>query len=151
MPLGGYAPLPLRLGGSSTDGWVAPQHARVAADLVVLQRVMPFVTWTYSVAAGTVTVESYFSQEGNGANYIFDTATNLGVGQCDFLWNTMGFADDYGIIAAFAVQHAVAVPHVAGGSPVYIATVDLRDDGVRIDTQTTAGAAADPRVTVSLW
>ena len=60
--LGGFAPLPLRLGGSAEQGVTAAQHARLCADLVALSRVQPFAVLVYDLDPGGVytEVDSYF-------------------------------------------------------------------------------------------
>lgn len=65
MPLGGLAPLPLRLG---PGGITAEQHARLCADLVAVDRVMPCLSMTVAIAvgAGTLTLIRYAGRNGTG-------------------------------------------------------------------------------------
>lgn len=55
MAFGGFAPLPMRLGGGAEDGWFATQHARLAADVAAASRTLPFaiLTITRSGAGGS--------------------------------------------------------------------------------------------------
>lgn len=65
MAFGAFAPLPLRLGGSATEGWTAAQHARACADLVALKRAAPFAVLTFSLSGDVATILSYKCQASN--------------------------------------------------------------------------------------
>lgn len=60
---GAFAPLPLRLGGSSEEGWTASQQSRVSADLVAAFRAAPLAILTINQAG---TISSYHGQNGVG-------------------------------------------------------------------------------------
>lgn len=68
---GGYAPLPLRLGGGALDGLPAAQHARICADLVAVSRVAPFawVTFRYIGDPAAPVVLAYNGMNGVGVGY----------------------------------------------------------------------------------
>lgn len=44
---GGFCPLPIRLGGSDTEGWPAAQNARAQADTAASCYALPFAWVTY--------------------------------------------------------------------------------------------------------
>lgn len=75
MPLGGLAPLPLRLGGSPEDGWQPEEHARFAADLHAQQQMHPLAI--VEVVADSLTsasVQCSRSRSGSNAGEIGATA-----------------------------------------------------------------------------
>jgi len=92
VPTGGFAPLPLRLGGPPEEGWNAAQQSRVAADLVALARVVPFahVYWV----PGEVTVRHHISQPSIS---LLDAPSVVigGVGDVTFTWPD-NYVDEYG-------------------------------------------------------
>jgi hypothetical protein len=62
MPLGGFAPLPLRLG----DDFTPEQHARLCADVAALKRTAPLCVFTYLQDGASITIENYLGRDGEG-------------------------------------------------------------------------------------
>jgi hypothetical protein len=81
--LGGV--LPLRLGGSDTNGLTAAQHARIAADLVATFRTTPIAVWSYSKSGSSVDITGYRGTNGVGLAHA-PTATVNGTGDVTFTW-----------------------------------------------------------------
>jgi hypothetical protein len=148
MPLGAYAPLPLRLGGSATEGVTAAQHARLCADLVAVKRVQPLAVWTYNKSGGAITIESFHAMHGVGVQFGPDTLTSLGDGDVSMRFTAMSFTDAYGIVHPINIRHAIAVPHANIG--VY-ASVELITFIMRIRTRRDDGVLVDARTTVRIW
>lgn len=63
MPLGAYAPLPLRLGGSDVLGLTAQQQSRLCADLAAVKRTSALCH--IEIQSGTVV--TYRGMNGSGA------------------------------------------------------------------------------------
>lgn len=85
MPYGAFAPLPLRLGGSATEGWTASQQSRAVADLVAIVRAAPLAVLTLTRSGSTYTVEKYHGQNGVGLAHA-PTATEAAPGVCQLTW-----------------------------------------------------------------
>ena len=69
MPLGGFAPLPLRLGGSAEEGITAAQFMRATADLAAVRRVLPFAVMIINPnSLVDPYLEWYQGQNGNGVD-----------------------------------------------------------------------------------
>lgn len=77
MALGAFAPLPIRLGGSATEGWTAEQHARLCADLLAVKRTAPVLVMRVHLNATDTTgeIEWYASQ--TGTTPVLDSVSNL--------------------------------------------------------------------------
>jgi len=111
MPLGAFAPLPLRLGGSAEGGITSVQHARLAVDLAACRRTLPLARWSFTQdedSPFSVTINSYGGQNGAGVAYAPDTITVNAFGDVSFQWSNASWTDDYGISAPIAVRHAMA-------------------------------------------
>jgi hypothetical protein len=152
MPLGAFAPLPFRLGGSPEEGWTASQHARAAADLVALVRSSPLAVLTVNKSGSTVPVESYHGQNGVGLGHAPTTASG-GTGIITLTWGKSYQTALYIRLdrededRSWTVRQAVgsiqgsAHRDVACSVADNVATVRITD----------AGTPADGRVTVEVW
>jgi hypothetical protein len=105
MPLGAFAPLPIRLGGSAADGWTATQHARVCADMVSVKRTAPLAVVSVTVNASTATASGIFQ---GTSGYSSVGAVRNADGDATFSLPAT-WSDAYG------VEHRV-VPRVAEGT-----------------------------------
>src|SRR5262245_18951766 len=116
MSLGAFAPLPLRLGGSPTEGWSSQAHARMCADLVAVKRVMPLAVFTFLKLGSAITIEAYYGQNGAGVAYAPDQIVIVGTGETTFLWSSRNFTDPYGIKHPIAIRGARATPSATDGT-----------------------------------
>lgn len=148
MPLGLFAPLPLRLGGSAEEGWTAEQHARMCADLLALKKTMPLAVFTFDKAGASVTISDYYGMNGAGAAYQPDDISLFGTGAVGFAWSNRYFEDPYEVRYPLNARHGKVTCH---------ATVSMRGrvvvvpNGIEVRTFNSAGAAADTKATVVLW
>ncbi len=81
---GAFAPMPLRLGGDSQEGWTAQQQSRVAADVVAVFRASSLAVLTITSAG---TISSYHGQNGAGLGNA-PTITVNGTGDFTLTWST---------------------------------------------------------------
>ncbi len=147
MPLGGLAPLPLRLGGTAQNGLTAVQHARIAADWLALRRSMPLAVWTYTLASGKVTIHGYRGQNGAGIAHAWTSTANA-AGDVTWEWEPRVFVDPYENSAPIAIKHAKASIH---GSTRGRAVVAVFANSVRVRVWNAAGTPMDSKVTVVVW
>lgn len=147
MPFGLFAPLPIRLGGSDAAGWSATDHARMCADLVAAKRAAPIAVFTYTLAAGVVTMHSYLGQNGAGTAYAPDSIVIVGTGIVTFTWTTGTFTDAYEIEYPIAIKTGRATGH---GATDFRGLVTVFANGVTVKTVNSAGTATDGKVTVKL-
>jgi hypothetical protein len=142
--LGGFAPLPIRLGGPRNTGVTAAQHARLCADLAAVVRVVPFAVFRFSQdALDTVTVRAYYGRNGNGVNYA-PTPNPQGGVDMEVQWDFEGiYSDPYDRSSSIAVRHVVVTSNTAGVAAA-IASVPVTNRVV-----TTQSGAGD--VTVAVW
>lgn len=148
MPFGGLAPLPLRLGGSELDGWSPEAHARLCADLVALRCTAALARWTYTKSGATVTIHDYVGQNGAGTAYAPDSVTVNGTGSVTFAWTARAFEDSYEIEHPIRIRKARATPH---GTTASHCTVDVVPNGVTVVSYGISDAAADKKITVTVW
>ncbi len=151
MPLGAFAPLPLRLGGSATEGISAAQHARLSADLVALKRVQPLAKWHFSQIATppyTVTITQYRGQNGAGLAYA-PTVTDVN-GGVDFQWPSQYFEDEYGVQWPFRIRMCEVTPH---GSSAWLGNYENIARGIRALVFDISGGLQVPTAgcTVTVW
>lgn len=149
MPLGGFAPLPIRLGGSATDGWSPEAHARACADLVAVKRTVPLVKITYTTSNPSApTIHDLHSVHGVGSAFLPDLITVHGVGDVEFGWTARRFTDDYEISFPFTFRHGKASFH---GSTAAFGTVTCSVWKFRVRTFLHNGSAQDGKVTVRVY
>lgn len=114
MAFGAFAPLPLRLGGDSFQGWSPQAHARLCADLVALKRVQPLATWAYTISAGpTITVHAYRGMNGFGSVFAPTSVYNA-TGDVTFTLSRT-FEDPYEIEYPVGIRHAVSLTDGTSG------------------------------------
>ncbi len=147
MPLGAFAPLPLRLGGSDTEGWSVTKHARMCADLVALKRSSPLCVFTYTKSGATITIQSYLGQNGAGLAYAPDSVSVVGV-QTTFKWTLRSFSDPYDISYPINVKHGVACGQ---GTTFLSGRVVCFANGAGVVLYNSAGSAVDGKATVVLY
>lgn len=144
---GGFAPLPIRLGGTPTEGWTAAQHARFAADWCAIQRTLPFALLTFVKAGAVVTVEQYTAMHGTGTAEA-PTPTVAGTGEVIWDW-ARNYSDAFGVESPTRIRQAKAwrSATTAGGATA------IRESAVRVRTRsyTTGTGLDDARVTLVVW
>lgn len=150
--LGGFCPLPIRLGGDALSGLTAEQHARIAADLVAVKRAAPFCvfSWSSATLASIPIVSSYRGMNGVGSDYAPNNRSINGSGTVTFRWTNPAFADDYQIAYGFLPRHAVAT---ANSTSFARAVCELLSDGVNIRLFDAAGVQIAPPIAGScvIW
>lgn len=146
MAFGGFAPMPLRLGGDSREGWSPEQHARMAADAVAKTRAAPFARFRYTKSGATVTIIGYKGRNGTGSAYA-PTVTVHGTGDVTFTWPSV-YEDPYG--KAVAPDFGAVLVSINGATQgrtyaTYTANT------IRVRTRNTVPADADLPVSVRVW
>jgi hypothetical protein len=108
MPLGGFAPLPIRLGVD----FDSPSHARLAADLQAILKSQVLCRLTYTPGT-TVVIHDYVGMNGAGPAWA-PTATYNTTGDVTFTFpNT--FTDSYSVEEPIAIRYAKATAHYDNG------------------------------------
>ena len=147
--LGGFDPLPLRLGGSATEGWTAAQHARASADLASCCYTLPFAVVTFHVGGdgSTVVIDSYNSMPGCGAAFA-PTITRFTGGYYLIEWEK-NWNDAYERPEPIALRHVFATIRASTANKI-VATIlgDLAT--VEVRTFDNTGASVDANVTVEV-
>lgn len=143
---GGFCPLPIRLGGSPTDGWTAAQHARFAADLSTLTAVAPFAVVTFTITAGSVTLTDYLGAHGGGlANA--PTMASSGTGVATLTWPAT-HVDEYEDVHATSLRSVKVTAH--GSAQAHAVGLVTMPHQVQVQRYDGAGALADGKVTVTV-
>lgn len=127
MPLGGYAPLPLRLGVD----YDTASHARTAADLSAIVRTQPLCRITYTPGA-TVTIQNYVGMNGSGIASA-PTPTFNGAGDVTFTFPA-SFVDDYGVELGISIRYARVTAHYDAGAICKAAARAITRNTVRVLT-----------------
>lgn len=148
MALGGLAPLPLRLGGSATDGLTSAQHARMVADVVALRRVSSLAELVYDTTGGVVTVISYRGANGSGPG-LAPTPTFNGTGDVTWAWPAE-FTDAAGKTRQTVVRMATASPMTDLSVRCSAVAQPLTHRSVRV-RMTNVGGAYDGVTRLSVW
>lgn len=130
MPLGGFAPCPLPLGGTETDGLLAEQHARLATDLRALVQTAPFAV--LHLNTGSSTPIAYLGQHNVGVSSA-PTITVLAGGDVRVTWN-VSYADEYDNVYSTNIAQAVATSATVGGNPVIVTVLIESSRSVRLTT-----------------
>jgi hypothetical protein len=123
---GGFCPLPIRLGGSDTEGWTAEQHARAAADLAAAVASVPFAVITFTKSGSSYTLHAYSGLNGMGAANA-PTLTSGGTGVTTITFPAT-HEDEYETVDAVAIRH---VRVTGSGATAVIGTgsgVDITED-----------------------
>jgi hypothetical protein len=147
MALGALNMLPFRLGGTATNGLTAAQHARIAADWLALRRTAKIASWTYTLAAGVVTLHTYTGQNGAGSAYAWSSVVN-GTGDVTWTWSARIFSDPYDNTAPIALRGAKVAAH---GTVAVFRNFEITANSIRVRTFNDAGAALDTKVTVAVY
>lgn len=149
MPFGGFAPLPLRLGGDSQYGLTPEQHARICADLVAVKRTAALAVFTFTKSGATVTINGYFGQNGGGLAFA-PTPGVVSTGVVNFTWLSGVFTDPYGIAAAVRARAGRVTCH---GSLPRFGSVDITTSSTLFQVRTfdDTGTAQDCKATVRVW
>jgi len=146
MALGGFAPLPLPLGGTALDGLTAEQHARLAADLAACVRTIPFAVLVFNMATGVVI--GYTAQYGIGTSAL-PTRVDNGVGDWTIQWEP-SYLDEYENAYPVNLKYATATPVTLGTARIVVANmVDRRT--VRLNGFDSAGAPSDISVVLVVY
>lgn len=146
--LGGFAPLPIRLGGSATEGWTASQHARFAADLVALSRVVPVAVLTYTVSAGTITLHSYRGVNGVGSTHA-PTITSPSTGVSVVTFNAT-YENARGHVWAISVRDVDPAAH--GTTAIEATPYDITPTSFKVRTNALpSGTLVDGKVSVWVY
>ena len=142
---GGFAALPIRLGGSERVGWTAAQHARVAADSTAVSRTAPLISMTVRVVATVATVTSYHGRNGSGLGFA-PTVQWVATGHIRLTWPNAAAseqcADSLSLSYPWTIRTAVVSGHY-NGAPVVAQIHDLGTmvAVVEVETRKWNGAA----------
>lgn len=149
MPFGGYAPLPIRLGGDSETGLTPEQHARLCADLLAVKRTQALAILRFTKSGATVTINSYFGMNGSGLLYA-PTPGVVSTGVVNFSWLSGVFTDAYGITAPVQARAGVVT---VNGSAARFGVVDVTTSSLLFQVRTfdDTGTAQDCSATVRVW
>lgn len=148
MPLGGFAPCPLPLGGTAVDGLTAEQHARIAADLKAVVAAAPFAILTFDTDSATPI--AYTAQHNVGV-VSAPTITLVGPGVVTLTWQG-SYLDEYDNAFPVYIKAATATAHhsvLFAGATATVRLIDARTLGVY--TLNPSTGAVDTRVTVAVW
>lgn len=146
---GGFAPLPIRLGGSATEGLTAVQHARICADLCAAKRTMPFARLTFTKSGSTITVDWYVDTTGNYTASFPVTLTAVGTGITEITFPA-AVENEYEVSEPVNIKSA----KTAADSATSIKTTYtiVSPNKIRVYSfNGTTNAAADATVTVAVW
>lgn len=143
--LGGV--LPLRLGGSTKNGWSAAQHARFAADLLAVQRTGPLASFVYVNGASSPT----HYRGWNGAGPTHAPTVSGSTGDITFTWADRGFIDPYDPDRLLPIQLKGCLVTAIGTTAVVLPKYSLASNSVRITTVNDTGALTGSSFSVKLW
>ena len=145
MPFGAFSPLPLRLGGTATEGVSAAQFARLSADLAAIRRTRPLARITYTQGT-SATILTYRGVNGCGLAHAPAISTG-GTGQNTITFDA-SYPDPRERAQAINVQAARAT--VYGGTPH---KVFLQSGGrsVSVVVATFGGSPANVTLTISIY
>jgi hypothetical protein len=147
---GGFSPLPIRLGGSSLEGWPPENHARFCADLVAIKRTLPIAVWTFTKSGGTVTIHSFYGMNGIVVATDAPAPGAASPGVSNFAWIPPILTDPYGVVYSVRARHGRATVH---GSSARFAVVDTETISTLITVRTFDESAnlVDAKATVRIW
>lgn len=150
MPLGGFAPCPLPLGGTALDGVTAEQHARLAADLKAAVATAPFAVYGEKIIGGSLK-QTYISQHGNGTSAMPLVSTG-GVGVVNFDWN-LGYSDEYDVAQPTNIRHAqvTEIWTIASVVPAFLSVIVNSPTSVTVYSVDSANAPVSANFTLVVW
>ena len=137
----------------------AEEFSRMVSDLAAAVRTAPFAIITYLNNDGTPaapTIETVYMMTGTritpyaggAAPSGFPSASRGGTGNVTFTFDS-SYADEYGIVGAFAPRFAVASGH---GATFVSPSVSITGQDVGVICYDSGGVAlADKRVTLTVW
>ena len=144
MPLGAFAPLPLRLGGTAEEGWTAEQHSRTVADLVAVRRTQPWAV--VHAALDGLTITAYLGPNGNGVANGPSTSRTLNVTTFTF---PATFEDDFGNIQRFNIQQAAATANINNDTQTVVEITAA--NVVKVEVFRVGFDEADAEITLKVW
>lgn len=145
---GAFCPLPLRLGGTDTDGWTAAQHARASADLAAVGASAPQAVITIDITGSSTTsaIVGYLGFNGVGAAHA-PTLISTSPGFASLTW-PKAIEDEYGNVDVTSIRHARVTAHDTG---MAMATVKvLSPEVIIIRRFNNVGDLANGRVTITV-
>lgn len=149
MPFGGFAPLPIRLGGSSTEGWRPPDQARTAADLTAVKRTASLFKITFTTSHPSApTIHAFHGAHGVGSAFFPDIAIVTAVGDVTLGWFARRWSDDYEISHPITMRHGRGGAH---GATALFCTVDPQVFRFRVRIFNAAGTLTDGKVSVWMY
>lgn len=142
---GAFCPMPLRLGGSATEGWTAVQHARAVADRTALARASKFAWLTFTLSGSDITVHSYNGMPGNGSAFA-PTGAVIGTGHTQWTW-PVSESDSYEVSEPVSLRHGKVTAH---GTTALIGTAVIATGRNVVDVYTfdNAGTLTDCKATL---
>ncbi len=143
--LGGV--LPVRLGGSATEGITAEQWARVTADWYAIRQTAPLFQFAWRVSGGVPDRAFYHGVNGSGVAYAPDTLSinsDGGATGLDISWSNQNFTDPYGVQSSFTVRAAVARFFDGGFAEATVTIGRLDPQKIRVTLFNAAGSAITP-------
>lgn len=149
MPFGAFAPLPLRLGGSSEEGWAPEQHARFCADLVAVKRTAPLARLYCNQNLGSpfaASITYYFGQNGAGVAFA-PTVTVAGAGDVSVTFPSY-WTDDYDRQHPLKIRQAIARGYATAAR---FPTCTITGNVVRVRTVDDAGVATATPFSLRAW
>jgi hypothetical protein len=147
MALGAFAPLPLRLGGTSEEGWLAAQHARLSADLAAIRRTLPFAVVTVEVTGATAgTVTDYAGR--NGVGIAAGPTVSVSGHTATITWPA-SFMDDYQRRHVLRISSASASAHGNAGQRVDHEITSPRSVEVTVLSSTSVPSTGS--LTLEVW
>jgi len=150
MPLGGFAPCPLPLGGTSLDGVTSEQHARISADLKACVGTAPFAVFCHTLVGGLLT-QTYISQHGNGTSAMPLTSSG-GLGIYNIDWN-VSYSDEYDNSYSTNIRQAIA-SHIwtaASVAPAYFVVAINSPTSLTLRSFDAANAPVSAHYTLVVW
>lgn len=150
MGFGAFCPMPLRLGGSATEGVTAAQHSRACADLVAMKRTLPFALLTFTQAGSVITVNSFWGAAGIAASYR-PTSTVLTTGKSTWAFTPIQ-TDAYDNRSALSLQHVLACAHYDSAFRFAQAVCfSVTRNSFYVEIENASGTAVDGKASVAVW
>lgn len=149
MTWGALSPMPIRFGGSPTEGWAPEQHARLCADLVAVKRTAPLARLYVTQDAGSpfaAAIVTYHGQNGNGLAYAPTIAVN-GAGDVTLTWPAY-WTDEFE--HQYPLKIRQAIPKASATAARFINHV-ISGRTIRVRSFNDAGAAISSNFGMRVW
>jgi hypothetical protein len=141
---GGFAPLPLRLGGSPEEGWSAADFMRLSADVAAMRRTRPFAILRVSGDGGSnATLISY---RGIHAPTVTPTVTMDGSQRAVITWPS-SIEDDNGTEYQVQIRRANAGHEATSGAVAGVTTL-VSSNKLSVSVRWGTGSAGTATVVV---